>query len=1429
MSTATLLGTLESIRRRAKALSVLYGVGLLAAAAAGLLVTLVLVDWALNLPNWPRIVLVLAALGAMGYALWRWVVAPLRREMSLSDVAGHVETAFPQFDDRLRSTVGFSTSGDPESAVMKDRVMAEAAAMADRVNLYDAVVAKPAYQSLAGGAAAVLLLVLLALFAFSPATLSVIAGRLLTPWNAPAWPRRVQIALDGNVPARVAAGDRVNVSMKLKKGDSANLQPVVYYKTADGAVQQQFLTRGADGTYSASLDARLEQGAAAAPLAVWIVAGDDRADFKPITVVPRLAATAVTLEVSPPPYAAGRPKQSIDLPRQAAVVGEGSAVSLKVTFNKRLNTKYKSLAPGTPPPPAPASLLPAATEGDHGAEQAKVTLPDYKVTFGGTSDTVATFTFVAARSARFRVNATDADGFSNMGLAEYELVVRPDQQPTIQIENPRRNEDRTADSTVPLTGVAEDDYGFSTVKLVVNKLGDAPRQWEIPLVNGQAPQGGASWTADPSAGADRVRDRLAYDWTLADLQGAALKPGDVLEYFLQVQDNYNLNGKFHAPAVSGKLRIAIISQDDLNAQVIDALRQVREQTEATARRQERTEQETGDLKNDLKKGEFDEAAKTAAERLVRQQSAAASTAKQLAEQARAALQRLEENKSPSTELKDLSQTVAEQLDAAAEGPMKDANGDLDQSARPDAKKPDREKDLDAAQEHQKEAVAQLNKAVDRMSNIGTLQTTIAEVAKLLQKQQAVSKQTKEAGEGNLGKKPEDLSPEDKKKLDAAADAQKKLADEVDKAVEKMGKTAEQMKQSDPASSDAMKKAASQAKSQQVSQSQRKAAESAKQNQQADAQQQQQKVELGLEMVLNNLREAERQKLAELQKKLTDLQEQLANLIRRQAGHNLDTVELQGPPKAAAVGPDTIKNLTDLAKRGENGGDVKNVVDRKPDAAAVTTGQAQTERNARDIGKSTEEVPGLSDAAGRLTRAASRMERAVVELRGNKLAEAYDPSQVDALDALIQAQKAVDQKQAETEKQIADQQKDAIRERYVKIKADQDALNKKVADIDSRRDKDGNLARADALQANRTPGEQGELSDRVTAMDEDLAALGSVVYVWANKDLSGRMNAVKEELGKQETGKPVQAEQAAVVEQLAQMIDHLKAEEKKQDFEEKKGGGGGGGGAGGPKMPTVVELQLMKDLQKQLNGQTAAAAKAKPVDADQTLRLGKRQGELRDLLDQLLKAASQGKAGLGPEPDNRDLLPEEADAKAVDKGELVDDLLGDKGDAKPGDKTEKEMAKIGDRMARSRQRLALNQDAGKVTQIIQDRIVTDFDGLIAKAKEQQKNAQSKPGSGKPQGPPKPELVKGKPQNEGKNKPGQPAPKPGQEAAQDSNAGPPGQQANLGKDIRSTAQDWGATTPRVRDAIIEGANEDVVETYRKLSEDYWRGLAEKASEK
>ena len=49
-------------------------------------------------------------------------------------------------------------------------------------------------------------------------------------------------------------------------------------------------------------------------------------------------------------------------------------------------------------------------------------------------------------------------GYANTAAEEFEFVVRPDQNPTIMIENPRRNEDRTPEAAVPLQAVAEDDF-----------------------------------------------------------------------------------------------------------------------------------------------------------------------------------------------------------------------------------------------------------------------------------------------------------------------------------------------------------------------------------------------------------------------------------------------------------------------------------------------------------------------------------------------------------------------------------------------------------------------------------------------------------------------------------------------------------------------------------------------------------------------------------------------------------------------------------------------------------------------------------------------------------------------------------------------------------------------------------------------------------
>ena len=113
-----------------------------------------------------------------------------------------------------------------------------------------------------------------------------------------------------------------------------------------------------------------------------------------------------------------------------------------------------------------------------------------------------------------------------------------------------------------------------------------------------------------------------------------------------------------------------------------------------------------------------------------------------------------------------------------------------------------------------------------------------------------------------------MKPDDKAKLDAAAKQQADLADRTSKTLDDMGKDAEKLAKSDPSSSTAMKQAADTGQQQAVVPNQKQASSKAGDNKQSDAQSAQKKAELGLQMMLADLREAERHKLDELNRKLS---------------------------------------------------------------------------------------------------------------------------------------------------------------------------------------------------------------------------------------------------------------------------------------------------------------------------------------------------------------------------------------------------------------------------------------------------------------------------------------------------------------------------------------------------------------------------------
>ena len=67
MPPIVLIDTLESVRRRVRIMAILYGAGIVITVAAGLLLATVLLDYLLNLPPIPRLIIMVIAVGCLFY------------------------------------------------------------------------------------------------------------------------------------------------------------------------------------------------------------------------------------------------------------------------------------------------------------------------------------------------------------------------------------------------------------------------------------------------------------------------------------------------------------------------------------------------------------------------------------------------------------------------------------------------------------------------------------------------------------------------------------------------------------------------------------------------------------------------------------------------------------------------------------------------------------------------------------------------------------------------------------------------------------------------------------------------------------------------------------------------------------------------------------------------------------------------------------------------------------------------------------------------------------------------------------------------------------------------------------------------------------------------------------------------------------------
>lgn len=142
------------------------------------------------------------------------------------------------------------------------------------------------------------------------------------------------------------------------------------------------------------------------------------------------------------------------------------------------------------------------------------------------------------------------------------------------------------------------------------------------------------------------------------------------------------------------------------------------------------------------------------------------------------------------------------------------------------------------------------------------------------------------------------------------------------------------------------------------------------------------------------------------------------------------------------------------------------------------------------------------------------------------------------------------------------------------------------------------------------------------------------------------------------------------------------------------------------------------------------------------------------------------------------------------------------------------------MDESAQRLSpARADAGLDTQRLQEEAILRLDQLIAQAKKQKSKPKPKPNQQQQQ-----QQQQNQNQQQDASSQRQQQANPSSQAAQDTQSGPAGQQAQTRTPPAGAGAAWGSLPEHVRDALLQGSSDRFSSAYRGLTEEYYKRLAQ-----
>jgi hypothetical protein len=1138
---------LEAIRRRARRLLVMHGVLGLVCTALGLLLLLCILDYAFWFPRPLRLALTLGWLAVIGALLARQVAPALTSRFALLDVATKIEQRFPEFQDRLTSSVSFLAEPGGVTDPLRRQLIERTEQLAAGLPLEQAISTAPSWR-MAGLAAWPVVLLAIAAFV-SPVWLATACLRYAAPLGATEWPTRVSIEpLTGDL--TIAAGESVLLAMRISRGADPALRGHLILRRDGGPTEKQPMAREGNDRFACTLPA------VSGSFSYWFEAGDDSTRGEParVNVAERPEVRDLAVVIWPPEYVQPALPRPLPAGQRSIQIIEGSSVELRFRASKPLG--HSEAGPDAAVLTPGGQVVATATQAEDGAYSAR---------------------FQPQRSEPVRIRLVDADGFESGAADSLSIDLTPDAPPRITLLQPTEPLEVTPQAAVRIGGAAEDDLGLASIEVQAQISGR-------PAPLRRAVTGWSARTDD-----QRMLSEFTWDWALADLE---LQIGDEIHFHLVASDNRVTALLAAQEGRSHDSLLRVVAPQSLAAAIAQELQTLAQRLRGHGQRQEQLMQRSAELGRDLQAGQAEDL-DAALINLGSGQRSLAQLITTARHKAEVLAERLELNGiSDSAENQQTAQVVSKLTDVV-EPAMQEAAARLG-SAR-GAQQDEQQSELTEAAALQRRAAGALDELLRELAVWDDYNSVMAHLRRLMDLQQQVTRETAAAQEAALGREIEDLPAELQQELERDAAAQDHISATIEEAQRKLQELEDSLRTSRPNEARSLTEARRRLAATQAAQRSRDAAQAIRRNQTGQAQIHQNQVERALADTIGELEQRRARQLAELGKRLADVEELLKSILQRQRA-------LQEQTAAGAA-----ESLPDLAPL-----------------------QVALQRNTTEAASQIEALQEARPAAEPARLAVTHMAAALDALYGRSN-QAATAAQAQAIDQLERSLQALHDLRQQAQQQLDLQNLLATRRALQELRAEQIAVREATGELHRAAAATGSLARKEVRRCRQLAKTQEGIIEKALPLHEKLAS--APVYLWVLGRVRQAMTASHDGLQGAQVDDALLQIQDRAVELLDQLIAAIDQAQHMAQEQFAAGSGGGGGRPGGPSgpvrpVPTVSELLVLRAAQQDIQRRTAelagAAIDGMPSEAQLQMArdLGQEQAELKELTIQLTDNARQ---------------------------------------------------------------------------------------------------------------------------------------------------------------------------------------------------------------